>query len=262
MKGDTNTSGLTLPSVTVSIVSHGQHELVYALLHQLDAFSRASIAKVIVTQNLPEVLFPADLALGFPLEIIANPVPLGFGHNHNQAFERCSSEWFLVLNPDIEVNSDAIGSLLSGVGTAVGLVAPLVYEPDRARPTPGRHCITPWEVLIGQRLRPVPPLSPVWFPGMFMLFRACAFKQAEGFDERFHMYCEDFDICARLRLQGWLLERNRSVAVQHHAQRDSHDSLRYLGWHLQSLMILWTSPVFWRYWEHCRQLGSTQSNWK
>ena len=253
MTAGAGTLKASLRRVTVSIVSHGQGELVHTLLHQLDAFSQASIAKVIVTQNLPEVLSHDALSLGFPLEIIANPVPLGFGCNHNQAFAHCGTDWFLVLNPDIELSSDAIGALLAGAGRSAGIVAPSVQEPDCAGPTPERHCITPWEVLVGQRLRPAPPASPVWFPGMFMLFRAVAFKQAQGFDERFHMYCEDFDVCARLRLRGWLLERNRNVVVQHQAQRDSHARLRYLVWHLQSLMRLWTSAVFWRYWWQCRE---------
>jgi hypothetical protein len=39
--------------------------------------------------------------------------------------------------------------------------------------------------------------------GMFMLLRREAFAQVGGFDERYFMYCEDFDLCARLRLAGW-----------------------------------------------------------
>ena len=42
------------PPITVSIVSHGQLALVLPLLEQLDRFSRASTAKVVLTLNIPE----------------------------------------------------------------------------------------------------------------------------------------------------------------------------------------------------------------
>jgi len=37
-----------------------------------------------------------------------------------------------------------------------------------------------------------------WVAGMFMLIRRSAFQKLAGFDEKFHLYCEDVDFCARL----------------------------------------------------------------
>ncbi len=240
-------------SITVSIVSHGQAALVRPLLLQLDACCRASIAKVVLTLNLPETLDVEAMALGFPVQTVVNVLPKGFGANHNQAFAKCQTPWFLVLNPDIELSGDALADLLHRAPAAVGVIAPLVQEPGTPATTPERRVITPWEVLIGQRLSDGRRASPVWFPGMFMLFHAQAFGHVGGFDERFHMYCEDFDICARLRLKGWPLHRESSVTVVHDAQRHSHVRWRYLWWHVQSLARLWTSVTFWRYWWFVRR---------
>ena len=244
-----------MSQVTVSIVSHGQCDWVLRLLGQLSALCPGAVAKVVVTVNIPEatsfdhVTLPFHFA--FPLVLITNSRPLGFGRNHNQAFQHCESPWFLVLNPDIGLTNDALGLLLRDVPASVGLIAPLVQEPQDTRPTPERNIITPWEVFFSPR---TPPTISVWFPGMFMLFRACVYQQVAGFDERFHLYCEDFDICARTRLLGWELMRNRTVTVQHDAQRHSHLRWRYLSWHVASLLRLWTAGAFWRYWWYLKRL--------
>ncbi len=240
-----------MSQVTVSIVSHGQGDWVLRLLGQLGALCQGAVAKVVVTVNIPEGHAFDSLALPFPLEVIANTAPQGFGRNHNQAFQRCDSPWFLVLNPDIGLTGDALGLLLRDVPQTVGLIAPRVQEPQDTRPTPERDIITPWEVFFSQR---TPPPAPVWFPGMFMLFRAAAYRQVAGFDERFHLYCEDFDICARTRLKGWALLRRHTVTVQHDAQRHSHLRWRYLSWHVASLLRLWTAGAFWRYWWYLKHL--------
>ena len=239
--------------ITVSIVSHGQGALVGQLLRQLNALSSAVIAKVVLTLNLPEPLDVDSLGLRFPLEVLVNAVPQGFGANHNHAFSHCKSAWFLVLNPDIELRDDALARLLTHALSTSGVLAPLVQEPHTLLPTPERNALTPWELLVGKRLLRSAPAAPVWFPGMFMLFRARAYRQVGGFDERFHLYCEDFEVCARLRLRGWALQRDWQVTVCHDARRDSHVRPTYLLWHVQSLLRLWATASFWRYWWFLRR---------
>lgn len=245
--------------ITVSIVSHGQAALALPLLAQLSALCAPHIERVVLTLNLPESVDLTPLGLQFPVTTLLNAVPKGFGANHNQAFLHCESDWFLVLNPDIELTGDALGDLLANVTgvtdvtdvtahARVAVIAPWVTEPPRPGHTPERDVITPWEVFVGQRLSDGERARPVWFPGLFMLCRAEAFRAVTGFDERFFMYCEDFDLCARLGLAGWGLRRDSRVTVVHRAQRDSHARLRYLRWHVGSLLRLWASATFWRYW--------------
>lgn len=46
-------------------------------------------------------------------------------------------------------------------------------------------------------------IYPDWVGGMFMLFRRETFAQLGGFDQRYFLYYEDVDLCARLNLQGY-----------------------------------------------------------
>lgn len=233
--------------VTLSIVSHGQLALVLPLLEQLDRHSRGSIAKVVLTLNIPETDLTAGRPWGFAIERIENAAPLGFGANHNQAFARCDTPWFLVLNPDIRFDSDVLAPMLAQAAPDAGLMTPRILESGRPVPEPHRALLTPFEILGRKKPGYQPPAVPAWIPGLFMLFRSQAYRQIGGFDERFFMYGEDFDICARTRLAGWKLQVAEDLRARHDAQRASHRSKKYLYWHVTSLLKVWLSGAFWRY---------------
>lgn len=233
--------------ITVSIVSHGQLGLIRPLLAQLDRWCTASIEKVVLTVNIPEADLLEGMHWGFPVERIDNPAPKGFGANHNAAFAHCATPWFLVLNPDIRLDGDVLAPLIRQAGADSGLLTPRILEPGKSAPEAHRALITPVEILTRKRPGYVAPSVPSWIPGLFMLFRSATYAQIRGFDERFFMYGEDFDICARTQLAGWKLEVAENLLARHEAQRASHASRRHLYWHVTSLLKVWTSRAFWRY---------------
>ncbi|HEY2257060.1 MAG TPA: glycosyltransferase family 2 protein [Variovorax sp.] len=234
-------------SITVSIVSHGQLELVRPLIEELDRFSQALIAKVVLTINIPEPDALAGLQWGFPVERIDNAAPKGFGANHNQAFARCGTAWFLVLNPDIRFTADVLAPLVAQAAPDSGLLTPRILEPGKAAPEQHRAIITPHEILVRRRPGYVRPVVPHWIPGLFMLFRSAAYREIGGFDERFFMYGEDFDICARTQLAGWKLQVAEDLLALHDARRASRTSHRHLYWHVTSLLKVWASRSFWQF---------------
>ncbi len=236
-----------LKSVTISIVSHHQQDLILPLLEQLERLCSPLLDKVVITVNVPEPALIAPRRWEIPVEIVTNTAPQGFGANHNAAFTRCISPWFLVLNPDVRLEADVLSLLLASAPADAGLLAPRVREPKNAALEPHRDLLTPLEILRRRRPGHLPPTRPAWIAGLFMLFRAQTFHQIEGFDPRFFMYGEDFDICARVQLAGWRLEVREDVSVLHEAQRDSHRSRRHLYWHISSLAKVWLSRAFWRY---------------
>lgn len=239
---------MEVPPVTISVVSHGQLTLIQPLLEQIDRYSRSWVDRVVLTVNVPEPDLIVGVRWGFALERIVNPAPLGFGANHNQAFARCRSPWFLVLNPDVRFEGDVIGAMIAGALPHAGLLTPRVWEPGMDAPLPHRRLLTPFEILARRRAGHVAPDRPDWVAGLFMLFRSPAYQQIGGFDaQRYFMYGEDFDICARLRLGGWDIQVDEASRIIHEAQRASHRDLQHLRWHVGSLLKLWASPAFWRY---------------
>src|ERR1700712_3258256 len=109
-------------AITVSIVSHGQLALIEPLLDQLARYSSAVVAKVVLTINVAEPDILAGRTWRFPVERIENKTPMGFGANHNQAFTRCKTPWFLVLNPDIRFDSDVLTPLMAQAAQTSGLL--------------------------------------------------------------------------------------------------------------------------------------------
>ena len=87
--------------IVVSVVSHGHGQLVANLLQDIQSLCDHSTLLVIVTVNIPEQLPLAPDRFPFPVVIVRNDAPKGYGANHNMAFEVMQGDAFCVLNPDI-----------------------------------------------------------------------------------------------------------------------------------------------------------------
>jgi N-acetylglucosaminyl-diphospho-decaprenol L-rhamnosyltransferase len=236
-----------LPSgrITISIVSHRHGSYVRELLADLDAVADR-IDRVIVTRNVPEDDGFAELRPAFPMEIVENAQPRGFAANHNAAFALCASPWFLVLNPDVRLDASVIANLVDHAPRGSGVLSPRVMEPGKTEPEPRRSLLTPFEIM-GRWVHPEYDAPRAeWVAGVFMLFRSAAFRAVRGFDEKFFMYVEDADICARLKLSGWAVTVDESLRILHDAQRDSDRNWRALGWHWASMFKWWFSAPLWR----------------
>jgi N-acetylglucosaminyl-diphospho-decaprenol L-rhamnosyltransferase len=230
--------------ISISIVSHGQAELLSALLMDLARIGSQSSFEVILTKNIPEQLAFSVDDFPFPLRIIENTYAKGFGANHNAAFQQAVGAYFCVMNPDIRIHDNPFPSLLSAMTAEVAVVAPLIMAPDgrvedsvRRFPTPFGLFAKLMGVSDGSYALPNhgKPYPADWVGGMFMLFVSEVYKCVNGFDEAFFLYYEDVDICTRL----WKMRRkvlaNPQVSVIHDARRTSRHNLRYITWHIQSM---------------------------
>lgn len=234
------------PSVTVSVVSHGHDAWLQPLLNDLAAVSAGRVRRVVVTHNRPAA--PVGQG-GWPFELteIHNTEPLGFGANHNQAFAHADTPFFCVLNPDMRLSDPTLWSEMLALASqpGVGAVTATLLNADGSVQDNQRALVTPWS-LFRRRVLQRPELQIDWYSAAFLLLPSAAFRAVGGFDERYHMYCEDVDLCLRLQLAGWRLDRVAATA-QHHAQRDSLRRWQPLAWHVHSLLRLWISGAFWRY---------------
>lgn len=239
-----------LDGITVSVVGHGHDDEIRHLLEDLARHAGASVREVILTLNLPQPRLADWIAAGtWPFEVLVlhNPVPAGFGANHNQAYARCRTSHFCVLNPDIRLVSDPFPPLLDALrddtaGCAYPLQSTGQGEPvDRARELPTPAALLRRYLLPGYAS---PAYARRWVNGSFMLFKAAVFGRLQGFDPAFFMYCEDVDICLRMRELGFRLVVVPEVVVRHEAAHASRRRPRHLWWHLQSLARLWRSDVF------------------
>lgn len=228
--------------LVLSVVSHAQRALVQQLLGDLKLHVRTPF-RLILTENVPE---SSDILIdeyAFPIDVIRNVVPKGFGANHNSALARSGNGWFCVLNPDIRLTCDPFPALLSvAADPRVGIVAPVVTGPDLVPEDHARNFPSLFTLIakaLGHRPRSVAAQgeavhSPDWIAGMFMLLRCKSMRELGGFDERYFLYYEDVDLCARMRDRGLEVVVCAEASVIHAARRESHRNLRYAAWHFRS----------------------------
>ncbi|WP_333705998.1 glycosyl transferase [Ottowia beijingensis] len=243
--------------ITASLVSHGHADEVAALLAQMAALGGLRPRRVILTLNLPApALASAVRARDWPfaLELVVNDVPVGFGTNHNRAFARDrvlgGSDAFAVINPDIRLLGNPFIPMVEVFRSrpAAGCVYPRQIDRHGRQQDSERLLPTLRRLLRrhvgGRRHEVADGARPDWVNAAFLLLRRQAYAEVQGFDERYHMYCEDVDLCLRLQLRGWQLLRADAAVVEHRAERASHRLLSHLGWHLRSLARLWRSSAY------------------
>jgi len=241
------------PEISISVVSHAQIQLIKCLLHDINRHCRTSLIELILTLNLDEILpFAAD-SFPFSIKVIRNPIPMGFATNHNQAFTYATGQFFCVMNPDVRLNDNPFKALLVCLqDSAVGVVAPLILNMSGAIEDSARRFPTPLTILCkafnrckgSDYLIKDNSIFPDWVGGMFMLFPRDVFKKLGGFDQRYFLYYEDVDLCARLRFKGYEVALCPNTKVIHLARRNSHHSLKYLKWHLMSMLRFFCSSLF------------------
>ena len=76
-----------LPFISISVVSHGQGDLVGDALGDLARFADSMRIEVILTRNIPERLPFSVEDFPYPVKVIENQTRKGFGANHNSAFQ-------------------------------------------------------------------------------------------------------------------------------------------------------------------------------
>ncbi len=246
------------PDVHLSIVSHGDGEMVSQLLDDISNLPCASRLKFTVVINIPEVSGAFQDRVGFPIAIIENTEPRGFGSNHNLAFRQAilkeERKWFLVANPDVRIHEDAITPLILALerDRGLGVIGPQVRRLDGTPADSARRLPTPRRLFakllgIPEQWRSIVELKsfqPDWIAGMFMVFRAEVFEHIGGFDERYFLYYEDVDICSRVWLAGFSVRVDPSVSIIHKAQRKSWRNFKYLCSHLSSIAKFFSSDIY------------------
>lgn len=229
------------------MVSHGHGPLVQRLLWQLAQYSATTVARVVLTLNIPEPE-PTAPAGGWPfvVQVLHNHQPVGFGSNHNRALQSVPEPFVCILNPDVELMGpeDPFAHLVQTAAQAgTGCAYPVqldaqgqVQDSERTLPTPAAL----WRRRV---LRHQEEQRIDWVNGACMVLPTLVWQQLRGFDSGYFMYCEDVDLCLRLRLAGFALVR-APVAIGHAGQRASQRHWRHTLWHLRSLLRLWCSDSY------------------
>lgn len=193
----------------------------------------------------------------------------GYGKGHNLALSLSPpSEFHLIVNPDIVITPGAIQKMLLFMDQHpnIGLLVPKVLNQDGTTQYLNRHYPTVLDLL----LRHLPAClmtenlqeraqrhemqdqgyesicEPECISGAFMLCRRSVLEKINGFDPRYFLYCEDFDLGLSVRAAGMRTVFYPDAAVVHRWARASSSDKRLMLIHLKS-MVQFFNKWGWRW---------------
>ena len=204
--------------IAIVILNWNGQEFLRRFLPGVNAHS-AELARIIVADNSSGDNSIAILKSEFPeVETIVLDQNYGFTGGYNRALDQVASEYYLLLNSDVEVTEGWLAPLLRWMdahpesaacqpkirsyhdrhllehaGAAGGYIDALGYPFCRGR------ILNTLEEDTGQYEDPRPVF---WATGACMLIRSADFKNQGGFDERFFAHMEEIDLCWRLQRAG------------------------------------------------------------
>jgi N-acetylglucosaminyl-diphospho-decaprenol L-rhamnosyltransferase len=172
------------------------------------------------------------------LEVDSLPLPRngGFAYGCNAGWRTGRAPFVLFLNPDARMAPDSIRLLARVLADdgSVGAVGPKILEGDgELAPSQRRfprltstfaHALFLHRVfrgaawtseLVTEEAAYERRGSPEWISGACMLVRRELLEQLDGLDEGFFMYCEDKDLCRRIRKAGYDVRYEPEAVARH-----------------------------------------------
>ena len=206
--------------LTISIISYNTKNLLSRCLASIYQFTKNLNFEIIVVDNVSTDGSAEMVAKEFPLvKLIKNRTNRWYSGANNQVLRLARGKYFLILNSDIFLKTNAFKKLVDYLNhhPKVGAVEPQqVYEDGRIVLTGSRHN-TVWLDLVeltGLHRLIKPRSLPDFRMGSFdrkqtfaaevisdgaLLIRTKLFKKIGGYDEEFKLYYTENDLCQRLQ---------------------------------------------------------------
>ena len=192
------------------------------------------------------------------IEYIFNNANNGFGTGHNVVIEKLirgkeKSEFHLMINADVYFEKNTIEKIINYMrkNTDIGQIGPKIYEPNGKVSKSCRLLPTPLN-LIFRRFFPIKSViekmdynyEMKWYDyqsvievpilsGCFIFVRTDVLKDIGGFDERYFMYMEDYDLCRRIG-KKYKVVFYPEVKIIHEHAKASYKSRKMMMLHINS----------------------------
>ena len=224
----------------------------------IKSFAPCSERKLFLLDNSPEYNEAFDQIRELPdVEFIFSGENLGYGRANNKGIEKAlaaGSDYHIVMNPDLKFEPDIINRLAEFADADPDIIYIMPKVVDEAGEVQHLCKLLPTPAdLIFRRFFPDRGIfrknnekyvlassgydrimDPPCLSGCFMFMRAKTLREGGlRFDERFFMYCEDFDLIRRLHRVGKTLYYPE-VTVIHKQSRASYFDREMLRAHIVS----------------------------
>lgn len=243
-------------NIFVSVVSH-DHQHIIANLDSLRRLALHKHITVICRDNVPNPTC-REYCEANNVIYLANTEIKGFSANNNANYVYAKNtlgmtcdDYFVLMNPDILIDQKNIKKLTNVLKRyRPELAAPCLYIDakqtvfdDNLRKYPKlqnfvkNYLFHDRSTVIDKKTQE-PEILDYWASASFLCVQSRVYEALEGFDESYHMYCEDVDFCLRASQQGYQSRYIRSVKATHFRRRYSQKFLsRPFFWHVKSTLL-------------------------
>ncbi|GJQ20569.1 MAG: glycosyl transferase [Bacteroidia bacterium] len=216
------------PLVSVILVQHNQPGLTREAIESFRAHYRGPCEIIVVDNGSTHSdRLPAGI------HFLRNDQNRGYGAANNRASEEARGDVLLFLNNDTVTTMDFVSPVLEEFvnDPRIGIVGPKILNTDGTLqlsngPLPSLRVEISDKILyrlVGKKWGPALRYAArartrretEWVTGAALFIRKDLFRKLGGFDERFFMFFEDKDLCARARLHGYLVRFVPEVSVIH-----------------------------------------------
>lgn len=224
--------------VSIIVVNYRVKKELFSCLESIFSSGTLSSYEVIVVDNDDIGTIYKDLKRNFPKAVyIKSHKNIGYGAGNNLGSLRAKGEFFFCLNPDTRVYPETIDVLVNFLkkNKNAGMVAPLFVDlENKPYPLQGSKKLSPLRAIFTfsfiYKLFPTNPVSKNYLlldwdktsakevdvvPGTGFMIKKSIFNKAGGFDEKFFLYFEEFDLCNRIKDLGYKIYIDPKAKVMH-----------------------------------------------
>lgn len=274
-----------LPTLSVSVVIYKTDtDLLLSALHSLLAATAVAIAAGEIRSVQVDVINNADanselMRIVDQLAVEADPQSVevrlleghgnvGYGRGHNLSISAATSEYHLILNPDVTLAQDAldIGLQYLKHNPSVAALSPAVRDGDGHKQYVCKRYPSVFDFLLrgfapqgikrafNKRLahyemrelsEQEPSTGIPIISGCFMLFRTAVLQSVGGFDARYFLYFEDFDLSLRVHEKGRLAYLP-TMHITHLGGDSASKGLRHIAMFVRSGVLFYNTHG-WRF---------------
>lgn len=214
-----------MPRLTVIIVTVNVKNWLELCLKSLENQGIFDDLEVVVVDNGSSDGSGEMVREAFPYcKLIQLNETVGFGLANNIGARHSTAPVLLFLNPDTVVRADSLWVLLHRLEEVpnCGVAGGRINDGDGKLERSVGSFPTLFSMALGRLLRYVVPARTIlgqlshqhwvgydtprtvdWVTGAYLWIRREVFEQVGGFDKRIFMYCEDVDLCYRVRKVGF-----------------------------------------------------------
>lgn len=255
--------------VSVIVISFNTRELLRecltSLLAECARLPLPASAEVLVVDNgsldgSAEMIEAASSSSHIPVRLFRSQVNLGFAAANNLAIEKARGRYLALLNSDAFFHPGALRLAIEhmdadptvAIGGARLVGRDGAWQPSaRSFPSIGRDALVitglsaryPHSRFFGAPDRtwasPNHPAQVDWVPGAFSILRPEALQKTGLFDPAFFLYCEEVDLCRRVKAAGFRVFYWPDIVVTHIGGESSRQlrSLKFST--IGSQVVLW-----------------------